>query len=373
MPIQYDPVLIALSVAIAIQGAFVSLSLAQRLRAAIGARRKALLAASATSLGIGIWAMHFIGMLAVEIPLSVNYDVLLTLVSALVAVLVVGLGVFVAGCGPLTWLRLGLASLLMGLGIASMHYIGMAAIRANCVVDYAPPLVGASLLVAIVASLLSLGLAFAPAKRPQLMAGAVAMGLAISGMHYTAMAAATFLPAATLLAISAPTLSTDLLAIVIAIAAFVISGFFLLVLMPDQARAEPLPATPHPAGPPALDGSPPDAPRPGEATRLPIQQNGSTRLLPVERIYAIHAEAHYTRVFDGRATWFCPLSITEVERRLDPSRFLRVHRSHIVNVAHASGFKRQRDQGVLELDSDIEHSVPVSRSRLPKLREALGF
>lgn len=125
MPVSYDAAIIALSVVIAM-GSYVSLTLARRL-ASLGlgplgddpggrsaARRKALLAASALSLGVGIWAMHFIGMLAVKLPVAVTYDILWTLVSALVCILVVGLGVFVASFGRLHPRRLAVAGLLMG-------------------------------------------------------------------------------------------------------------------------------------------------------------------------------------------------------------------------------------------------------------------
>src|SRR3546814_21146705 len=95
--------------------------------------------------------------------------------------------------------------------------------------------------------------------------------------------------------------------------------------------------------------------------------------MAAREIYAVRADAHYTYVCDGKETHFCNLSISEIESRLDPATFLRVHRSHIVNVAHAATLKRVRDQGLLELDSAERHAVPVSRSRLPKLREALGI
>jgi len=396
VPVTYDPAIIALSVVIAIQGGYVSLILARRL-ASLGqapsaaGRRKALLAGSALALGVGIWAMHFIGMLAVKLPVAVTYDLLWTLVSALVCVLVVGLGVFVASFGRLTPKRLAAAGLLTGAGIAIMHYVGMSALRANCLVSYSPPLVAASFGVAVAASGLALWLAFSPTHRPHVMAGAACMGLAISGMHYTGMAAATFLPAEDLAAISAPVLSLDLMAIVVAVTAFVICGLFLLVLLPDRlpdrpadqldrkAVAEMAEATAASAAVAASEAQA-DAAQLGEegvihipANRIPVNKGGATRLLAPREIYAVHADAHYTYVFDGKETHFCNLSISEIEARLDPQTFLRVHRSHIVNVAHATALRRVRDQGLLELDSAERHQVPVSRSRLPKLRAALGI
>lgn len=390
MPVTYDPAIIALSVVIAIQGGYVSLMLARRLASlglgpdgwATAGRRKALLAASALALGIGIWAMHFIGMLAVKLPVAVNYDLLWTLVSALVCVLVVGLGVFVASFGRLTPKRLAGAGLLMGAGIAMMHYVGMSALRANCIVSYSPALVAASFAVAVAASGLALWLAFSPTNKPHLMAGAACMGLAISGMHYTGMAAATFLPAEDLVAISAPVLSLDLLAIVVAVTAFVICGLFLLVLLPDGLdRKAERPEEEAIKQNVALVSSSENGeeaaasfePEPAPLVRIPVNRSGATRLLTPQEIYAVRADAHYTYVFDGVEDHFCNLSISEIESRLDPQTFLRVHRSHLVNVAHAAALKRVRDQGLLELDCAEHHEVPVSRSRLPKLRAALGI
>lgn len=394
MPVTYDPAIIVLSVVIAMQGGYVSLMLARRLSVlglepggwATAGRRKALLAASALSLGIGIWAMHFIGMLAVKLPVAVTYDLLWTLVSALVCILVVGLGVFVASFGRLTPQRLAGAGLLMGAGIAIMHYVGMSAMRANCIVSYSPALVAASFAVAVAASGLALWLAFSPTHRPHLMAGAACLGLAISGMHYTGMAAATFLPGEDLVAISAPVLSLDLMAIVVAVTAFVICGLFLLVLLPDRLpdRAADADEETHQnerveAASSQRNSAPAElapAPDPDPAAafiRIPVNRNGATRLLAPREIYAVHADAHYTYVFDGKETHFCNLSISEIEQRLDPATFLRVHRSHIVNVAHAAALKRVRDQGLLELNCAERHQVPVSRSRLPKLKAALGI
>lgn len=400
LPVTYDPAIMALSVVIAIQGGYVSLTLARRLAEVtasarpqmldIAGRRKVLLAASALALGVGIWAMHFIGMLAVKLPIVVTYDILWTLVSALVCILVVGLGVFVASFGPLTPLRLGTAGLLMGAGTTIMHYIGMSALRANCVVTYSPPLVATSFVIAVAASSLALWLAFSPKRKPHVMAGAVTMGLAVSGMHYTGMAAATFLPVEDLMAISAPVLSLHLLAIVVAVTAFVICGLFLLVMLPDrisgpaaqapdqqlaqdlagQSRAYVLAAEATSGGFGTVQDSAGQRPA---FDRIPVDRNGSTKLLAPEDIYAVQADSHYTQVFDGEQVHFCSLSISELEARLDPRMFLRVHRSHIVNVAYASEIRRVRDQGLIELSSSTAHSVPVSRSRLPKLREALGL
>jgi DNA-binding LytR/AlgR family response regulator len=122
-------------------------------------------------------------------------------------------------------------------------------------------------------------------------------------------------------------------------------------------------------GPLGGAGGPPRRP----ARHLPVEQGGATHFLPVESIVAIHANAHYTTVFDGSRELFCPLSIGEVEQRLDAGRFLRVHRSHIVNLQHIAGLKRAGDNGVIELAGERSYTVPVSRNRFNWLKAQLGL
>ncbi len=372
MVATYDPLLILLSVVIAILVAYAGLRLARGLLRQGGTLRKALLSAAAVTIGGGIWSMHFVGMLALELPVAINYDVLLTLISALVSILVTGIGLSIASYGEASARRLAAAGIFMGLGISSMHYIGMAAVRANCVISYSYGLVATSVLVGIAAATLALWLAFNLKGPWQTFAAAVVMGLAISGMHYTAMAAATFLPVEVLIEYAAPALSPYLMAIVVALAAFLIFGLALLIALPDQGRPEAGSAA---AGEPA-EAEPPAAPedlRPERLTRLPVERNKTTLLLDLEQIVSIQAEAHYTRVSDGAETYFCSFSLSELEARLDPAVFLRVHRSHIINLKHARAFEKHREQALVRLDGDAGASVPVSRRNVPRLREALGL
>ncbi len=372
MVATYDPLLILLSVVIAILGAYAGLRLARGLLRQGGTLRKALLSAAAVTIGGGIWSMHFVGMLALELPVAITSDVLLTLISALVSILVTGIGLSIASYGVASARRLAAAGIFMGLGISSMHYIGMAAVRANCVISYSYGLVATSVLVGIAAATLALWLAFNLKGPWQTFAAAVVMGLAISGMHYTAMAAATFLPVEVLIEYAAPALSPYLMAIVVALAAFLIFGLALLIALPDQGRPEAQSAA---AGEPA-EAEPSAAPeglRPERLTRLPVERNKTTLLLDLEQIVSIQAEAHYTRVSDGAETYFCSFSLSELEARLDPAVFLRVHRSHIINLKHARAFEKHREQALVRLGGDDGASVPVSRRNVPRLREALGL
>ncbi len=238
MPVSYDPLLIALSVIIAVFGAYTCFQMAARLSTTHGLWRKALLAGAAVAMGGGIWSMHFVGMLALSLPVIVNYDTLLTLLSALVSVMMTGIALFFAGIGAPTRLKLAGAGLFMGLGISSMHYVGMSAIRANCVIQYSPTLVVASIVVGILASTAALWLAFNLRRGWHIFPAAGVMGIAVSGMHYTAMAAATFLavPADVEIVFEAPSISQPLLAILVAVATFLIFGFALLTAIPEPTR-----------------------------------------------------------------------------------------------------------------------------------------
>src|SRR5262249_42566218 len=201
--------------------------------------------------------------------------------------------------GPLRLTRLGAAACGMGAGIFTMHYIGMAALHASAMMPHAPTYVAASMAVAIGASALALWLAAGRGGRPPMLLSATAFGIAISGMHYTAMAGLTLYPHAP--ASSAPALSSDLLAIVVAIVAFLVSVVFLLFLVPDRStEAEPA-ALPRPSpigtadqtadigqgtyGPLGGAGTPPRR----LARHLPIERDGVTHFVAVDQVVAVHA------------------------------------------------------------------------------------
>lgn len=385
MPVTHEPWLVALSLLVAIQGAYVGLSLAVQIGTAVGVRRRWLLAAASLSLAVAIWSMHFVAMLAARLPFPIDYLVLPTLLSFLVCVLVVGAAVFAVSAGPLTATRLTASAVFMGLGIVSMHYIGMAALHDSAHMAHDPLMVGASVAIAIGASGLALRLAAASDHRPPLILSATALGLAIAGMHYTAMAGMTIFAHPNPNS-PAPALSVDLLAIVVAVVAFIVSSLFLLVLVPDAdaagKRSVGLPATPVPgntesAGDPEAADPVRDEPAAALLSTalpsvLPVEKDGTTHLLSVDNVVAVRANAHYTYVFDGTATYFCQLAIGDVESRLDPERFARVHRSHIINLERVLRLKRAGDNGLIELKAHDSYVVPVSRGRLALVKSQLG-
>jgi signal transduction histidine kinase len=159
-----------------------------------GAARLAWLAGGAVAMGGGIWSMHFIAMLALPLPAGFAYDLRLTLLSLLIAVAVTGAGFTVATLGRAAPLPLMAGGLCFGLGIAGMHYVGMAAITAPGHIVYDPAAVALSVLIAVVIATAALHLALSEIGRVRRILAALVMGVAISGMHFIGMAAAQFVP-----------------------------------------------------------------------------------------------------------------------------------------------------------------------------------
>ena len=195
---SYNPALVAFSILIAVFASYTALALAARVHVARGRFRLAWLVGGSVAMGIGIWSMHFVGMLAHRLPVPVTYDVPRWLVSMAVAVGASALALWTATRRHLARPTLAGAGLLMGAAIAGMHYVGMAAMRIPGRIGYDPRLVAASVSIAVAAAAAALGLflrtrgddsAAGPRRR---LGAALAMGLAIAGMHYTGMAAARF-------------------------------------------------------------------------------------------------------------------------------------------------------------------------------------
>jgi two-component system, sensor histidine kinase and response regulator len=197
---SYDYGEVARSVFIAIFASYAALDLAGRVTAARGRVRMAWLSGGATAMGIGIWAMHFKGMLAFHLPVPVEYHWPTVLASLLVAILASAVALYVSSRHKMGPVEAFTGSIFMGAGIAGMHYIGMAAMRLPAIARYSPLLVTCSILLAIFFSLIALLLAFDLREEtrwsvPRRLGSATLMGVAVSAMHYTGMAAASFIPA----------------------------------------------------------------------------------------------------------------------------------------------------------------------------------
>jgi DNA-binding LytR/AlgR family response regulator len=183
----------------------------------------------------------------------------------------------------------------------------------------------------------------------------------------------------------------------VALLCFVIAAGFLLSLVPDPRRkavasADAVAAVPQAAilkaeipvaeaatapisprlRPTPLGGigQPPRAP---PVPRLPVEGADGTHFIDTADIRSVRADAHYTRVHDGTRERMCPWSISEAEAQLDPGLFVRVHRSHIVAMAHVSFVRKEGDGAVIELDGPSPHRVPVSRAKIAEVKARLGL
>lgn len=374
MAIAHDPWLVALSILIAMLGGYVGLGLAVKVRGATGLRRRWLLAGGAWALALGIWTMHFTGILAAEFPAGVVYRVFPTLLSFLLCVLVVGVAVFLVSLeAPGLW-KIAAGALTMGAGIVTMHFVGMSALTGPIRQHHDHVYMALSASIAVAVSGGVLWLIATRRRHPPLALSAAGFGLAVSGMHYTAMAGMMVMGDAAAVP-DGLVMSAGSLAIIVAILAFMISGCFLLFLVPEPRERVPenVPAavaaavvTPSelPAEPANRNG-----PRLGE---LPVEREGTRTTIPVGEVRSIQANAHYTLVFDGRREYLSPWSISEAEAQLDSQSFMRVHRSHLVALIHVRTLRRARDGGVVEVGSVDVRTIPVSRARFNELRVRLG-
>jgi NO-binding membrane sensor protein with MHYT domain len=391
----HDPYLVALSVAIAILGGYTGFSLAARVRNAPGAGRRVLLAGAAAFLAVGIWTMHFVGVLAAPIPTDAVYLVLPTMISFLICALVVGISLFFVSIGEPTLARVASSAVLLGLGIVSMHYVGIHGLAGDFAIQHDTAMVLLSVVVAIGAAYGGLRAFLARQDGIRLIASSVAFGVAVSGMHYTAMDGMHFVPLTTEAHHhlgSGLAASQQILSIIVAVLCFVIAAGFLLSLVPDPRRqsaamaagaaapadapasAEAAPvALTSPRLMPAPLGGLGQPPRAAPAPRLPVEGANGTHFIDAAEVRSVRADAHYTRVHDGTRERMCPWSISEAEAQLDPGLFVRVHRSHIVAIPHVSFVRKEGDGAVIELDGPTPHRVPVSRAKIAEVKARLGL
>jgi NO-binding membrane sensor protein with MHYT domain len=188
--VSWDPLLIALSYIISVFGSYTALRLAVKIPAAPPDRLPRWLVAAALAMGgCAIWSMHFIGMLAYKIDMPITYNPQLTILSMIIGIMATGAGLYWVGRSDGNWGPLFTAGVFTGLGVAGMHYTGMAAMQMAGRMVWDMTLVGLSIVIAIVASCVALWLAFHLRGLWQRIGSALVMGLAICGMHYTGMAA----------------------------------------------------------------------------------------------------------------------------------------------------------------------------------------
>ena len=238
---HYDKLLVAVSLLVAVLASYTALDLAERINSTQEYAGRYWLVGGAIGMGVGIWAMHFVGMLAFRLPIELGYDPWITLVSLLIAICVSGFALWIVSQPLLPMRRLLRSAVVMGVGIAGMHYTGMAAMLMTPGIVYDPWLFTASILIAVAAAGAALWIAFRLRKNTPYVkrargGAAVVMGLAIVGMHYTGMAAANF-PLDSICRAARDGVSVGWLAILIVVVTLAVLAIALLTSLLD-ARLE---------------------------------------------------------------------------------------------------------------------------------------
>ncbi len=230
----HDPLLVGLSLTIAVLASYSALTIAGRLKTADRRGRLFWLGAAAVTLGGGIWSMHFVAMLAFSLGMPIDYHVGLTVTSLVAAIVVAGTALYVVGRWQASWTSLLVAGFFAGLGVATMHYMGMAAMRMDATISYDPLLFAVSIVIAVVAATAALWLAFNLEAAWHKVAAAFVMGAAIGGMHYTGMAATIYTPLTDGAMVSTSSISPYGLAFAIAAASVVIFGLGIAAALVDR-------------------------------------------------------------------------------------------------------------------------------------------
>jgi NO-binding membrane sensor protein with MHYT domain len=380
----YDYFVVFASVLVSLMASFTGLTLTKGISALPEGRRKMQIVMAALALGGGIWSMHFVAILAMRFPLPIDYDALYTLGSALIAILMAGVALLIMHFAPRTWFSQIVAGVILGNGIVVMHYVGMSALR-GCLTLYDPVGVLLSVLGATLMGIIAIGVAYAKRDTAHILASTVIFGSSVVVVHFVAIAWTEFQVSGSFSG-STPLIENGTLALLVMFSAFVICGTFLLASTNYVFNGFGGAATPGgraDAFAAAQEGG--DEPLPeealtaafvphGDAPRIPYERDKRTCFIPADQVIALRAEGHYTVLYTREEKLFCPWSISEAEKRLPDSLFLRTHRSYLVNIHHVTAFERHKDSGSCHFDGVQSLKLaPVSRGNVAGVREALGL
>lgn len=358
--------LIVASFAVALMAGFTGLSLTNGLSTYSYTRRKIAISFAAVALGGGIWSMHFVAMLGLQLPFVFYYDAAVTLTSALVAILVVGTALLILHFGTRTRAKLLLAGVIVGVGIGAMHYIGMAALEL-CRAVYTPLGIVISIIASCVLSVVAFGIAYGRRNRRNILLGTIVFGVAVCGVHFVAIGGTNFVQMMVPSQVG-PMIGNETLAIGVVLSSFALCGAFLLsttTFLPTETAI----ATKATEAPPVdeVPVTPPVATR-----QIPYERDGRTQFVDAADVAAIRAEGHYTYIYTKSGQFFCAWSIADATKRLATSNFIKTHRSYLVNPSMVTGFERLKDTGVCYFNLSELPKVPVSRSQLKPVRDVLG-
>jgi diguanylate cyclase len=230
----HDSLLVGLSILIAVLASYTALTLAGRLKTAERRGQMFWLCGGAVALGGGIWSMHFVAMLAFSLDMPIDYNAGLTVASLVAAIVVAGTALYTVHRWNAKRTSILVAGTFAGFGVATMHYVGMAAMQMPATISYDPTLFTASIVIAVVAATAALWLAFNLEAAWHKVAAAFVMGAAIAGMHYTGMAATIFTPLADAPSTAGSAISPYGLASAVAAASIAIFGLGIAAALVDR-------------------------------------------------------------------------------------------------------------------------------------------
>ena len=367
------PLVIA-SVAVSLMASFTGLALTRVVSLLPEIQRKQRIAMASIALGGGIWAMHFVAMLGLKLPILFYYDALTTMISALVAILMVGVALLVVHFRKRTRSSIAIAGTIAGLGISAMHYIGMSGMQL-CKAVYTPGGVLLSLVASVTLGIVSFGIAYGKRTHRSIILGTLTFGIAVVSVHFLAMYGTNFLQVEPVRPLTAFIDNSTLALIVTLIAFFICSAFLLagVTFMPVPADGA-WPADGKTAAPAPAAGVSASAPGRQAPASAPYQKDGLIQFVRPSAIAVLRAEGHYSVLYVGPEKLFCPWSISDAEARLAGGNFIRCHRSYLINPDHVTGFERKKDNGVCRFAASPGLGpVLVSRSRIGEVRAALGL
>lgn len=366
LSVSHSSFLIAMSCGVALVAGFTGLSLTRDLAEKPMFQKKASIALAAVALGGGIWAMHFVAMLGLKLPILFYYDAAITLVSALSAILIVGAALILLHFADRTPVTISLAGAIVGVGVLVMHYIGMAGLELCRAVYTTFGLIFSSV-AAIGLCILAFWVAYGQRSNRNIVLGTLCFAVAVSCVHFLAVAGTNFVEEPNV-AEFGPSMSNETLALGVIFFSFVIFGACLWVsvtyLVPPAARVE------DPGEAPEQDTA--AAPDTAADLQIPCERDGAKVFVRATDVLFVRADGHYTQVYTATERLFCAWPITAASKRLLPLGFLQTHRSYLVNPSRVSRFERTKDKGRCLFDGVDLPPAPVSRSNLKSIQDALA-
>ena len=354
--------LVILSLILAVVSGFTGFTLTQNLSAKTIVQRKISVSMAAVALGGGIWSMHFVAMLGLNLPVMVFYDAAITLASALIAILIVAVALIILHFFVRTSVTIVLAGCIVGSGILLMHYIGMAGLQL-CKPIYTVQGLVLSSVVAFFSCIVAFWVAYKERNNRNIFFATICFGIAVVSVHFLAILNTRFLEVSASSEFG-PLISNETLAVIVVLSSFIILCLFLWVsatfLSPHVLKTEQIE----------------DKKVSGEGTKfspqhIPCERDGLKVFIALKDVLAIRADGHYSQVYTEKERYFCVWPITEVNRRLQSFGFIKVHRSYIVNPARVDRFERLKDKGFCVFGTPLTPKVPVSRSKLKEAQAAI--